>query len=86
MNRIILRNRIKKADVIWMGNPLHYKYVKRKEGQTLVYDCMDDLMPMPEQQNQHTVFHFLIMSRNVISSMRPSCAKMQMSFLHQALT
>lgn len=51
MNRILLRNRIKKADVIWMGSPLHYKYVKRKEGQILVYDCMDDLMGFSFPEN-----------------------------------
>lgn len=46
-NRIILRNKIKKADVIWFGNPIQYKYIKRREGQMLVYDCMDDLLGFP---------------------------------------
>jgi len=46
-NRIILRNKIKKADVIWLGNPVQYKHIKRRKGQMLVYDCMDDLLGFP---------------------------------------
>ena len=44
LNKIILRNKLRKADVVWFGHPIHYNKFKSRKGQTIVYDCMDDLL------------------------------------------
>lgn len=51
INKVVLRNKIKKADIIWIGNPIHYKFIKLRKEQILVYDCMDDLLGFPVPEN-----------------------------------
>lgn len=44
---IQLRSISKKYDVIWLSNPLQYRFVKSSlEGKKVIYDCMDDMVEL----------------------------------------
>ena len=44
INRIILRKCYKNADIIWVPYSLYLPYYKKNNRQTIVYDCMDDIL------------------------------------------
>jgi glycosyltransferase involved in cell wall biosynthesis len=44
INKIILRNYYKNADIIWVPHPLYFSYYEKGSRQIVVYDCMDDML------------------------------------------
>lgn len=51
VNKLLLRNKLKKADIVWFGHPFHYNKFRARKGQVVVYDCMDDILAftLPER-------------------------------------
>jgi len=44
INKIVLMYFYKKADIVWVPSPLYYLFFNLNKHQTLIYDCMDDML------------------------------------------
>lgn len=53
IRKLLIRNLIKKADVIWITYPAQYNYIKNivRPNQIIIYDCMDDMIEFYSDKN-----------------------------------
>lgn len=56
LNKLLLRRKRRRADVVWFGHPMHYNCFKARKGQIVVYDCMDDVLGFSISENMKARF------------------------------
>lgn len=61
VNRILIGYKIKKYDIVWFCHPVFFDDVAPalREGQTVVYDCMDDVLEFPSVKKDRALSKYL---------------------------